>query len=85
MSFDIFDFLQGPVNVVHDASTWICEHEWRQDLAVVIKWLSGMSPVCFTILIFSLWFNMTIWMKDSEKSILQFFQHSLSHSFNYTV
>ncbi|KAJ4784237.1 Mediator of RNA polymerase II transcription subunit 16 [Rhynchospora pubera] len=35
---------QGPVNVVHDASTWLCEHEWRQDLAVVTKWLSGMSP-----------------------------------------
>ncbi|KAJ3682228.1 hypothetical protein LUZ60_014801 [Juncus effusus] len=34
----------GPVNLVRDASTWQCEHEWRQDLAVVTKWLSGMSP-----------------------------------------
>lgn len=42
--------VQGPVNVVHDASTWLCEHEWRQDLAVVTKWLSGMSPVCYILL-----------------------------------
>ncbi|KAK1291105.1 Mediator of RNA polymerase II transcription subunit 16 [Acorus calamus] len=34
----------GPVNLVRDASCWKCEHEWRQDLAVVTKWLSGMTP-----------------------------------------
>jgi hypothetical protein len=73
--------------VVHDASTWICEHEWRQDLAVVTKWLSGMSPVCYTILyVHCGLFNMTIWMKDSEKPILHFFSwHSLGQSFNFTV
>ncbi|CAN6487225.1 unnamed protein product [Victoria cruziana] len=31
----------GPVNLVRDATCWQCEHEWRQDLAVVTKWLSG--------------------------------------------
>ncbi|GJM91117.1 hypothetical protein PR202_ga07461 [Eleusine coracana subsp. coracana] len=36
--------LPGPVNLVRDASTWHCEHEWRQDLSVVTKWLSGVSP-----------------------------------------
>ncbi|XP_072963661.1 mediator of RNA polymerase II transcription subunit 16 isoform X1 [Typha angustifolia] len=35
---------QGPVNLVRDASCWQCEHEWRQDLAVVTKWLSGTTP-----------------------------------------
>eukprot|EP00268_Persea_americana_P052026 TRINITY_DN5801_c1_g4_i2.p1 TRINITY_DN5801_c1_g4~~TRINITY_DN5801_c1_g4_i2.p1 ORF type:complete len:1101 (-),score=229.01 TRINITY_DN5801_c1_g4_i2:291-3593(-) len=35
---------QGPVNLVRDASCWHCEHEWRQDLAVVTKWLAGMCP-----------------------------------------
>ncbi|XP_038979663.1 mediator of RNA polymerase II transcription subunit 16 isoform X2 [Phoenix dactylifera] len=35
---------QGPINLVRDASCWQCEHEWRQDLAVVTKWLSGMNP-----------------------------------------
>ncbi|XP_068640762.1 mediator of RNA polymerase II transcription subunit 16 isoform X1 [Aristolochia californica] len=35
---------RGPVNLVRDASCWQCEHEWRQDLAVVTKWLAGMSP-----------------------------------------
>ncbi|KAK3156828.1 hypothetical protein QOZ80_2AG0112500 [Eleusine coracana subsp. coracana] len=35
---------KGPVNLVRDASTWHCEHEWRQDLSVVTKWLSGVSP-----------------------------------------
>jgi hypothetical protein len=39
--------IKGPVNLVRDASTWHCEHEWRQDLSVVTKWLSGVSPVCF--------------------------------------
>ncbi|KAK1283819.1 Mediator of RNA polymerase II transcription subunit 16 [Acorus calamus] len=34
----------GPVNMVRDASSWKCEHEWRQDLAVVTKWMSGMTP-----------------------------------------
>ncbi|XP_010241989.1 PREDICTED: mediator of RNA polymerase II transcription subunit 16 isoform X1 [Nelumbo nucifera] len=35
---------QGPVNLVRDGSCWQCEYEWRQDIAVVTKWLSGMSP-----------------------------------------
>ncbi|KAE7995641.1 hypothetical protein FH972_000415 [Carpinus fangiana] len=34
---------QGPVNLVRDASCWQLEHEWRQDIAVVTKWLSGVS------------------------------------------
>uniref|UniRef100_A0A1D1ZCV0 Putative mediator of RNA polymerase II transcription subunit 16 n=1 Tax=Anthurium amnicola TaxID=1678845 RepID=A0A1D1ZCV0_9ARAE len=34
----------GPANLIRDASCWQREHEWRQDLAVVTKWLSGMSP-----------------------------------------
>ncbi|KAL5537868.1 hypothetical protein UlMin_046213 [Ulmus minor] len=35
---------QGPANLVRDSSSWQCEHEWRQDIAVVTKWLSGVSP-----------------------------------------
>ncbi|KAK4271519.1 hypothetical protein QN277_020205 [Acacia crassicarpa] len=35
---------QGPANLVRDTSCWQREHEWRQDVAVVTKWLSGMSP-----------------------------------------
>ncbi|KAJ7968535.1 mediator of RNA polymerase II transcription subunit 16-like [Quillaja saponaria] len=35
---------QGPANLVHDTSCWQREHEWRQDIAVVTKWLSGVSP-----------------------------------------
>ncbi|XBJ16743.1 hypothetical protein VPH35_008305 [Triticum aestivum] len=35
---------KGPVNLVRDSSSWQCEHEWRQDLSVVTKWLSGISP-----------------------------------------
>ncbi|XP_010686537.2 mediator of RNA polymerase II transcription subunit 16 isoform X1 [Beta vulgaris subsp. vulgaris] len=35
---------QGPANLVRDASSWQHEHEWRQDIAVVTKWLSGVSP-----------------------------------------
>ncbi|KAI6703785.1 hypothetical protein NL676_012921 [Syzygium grande] len=35
---------QGPANLVKDASCWHCEHQWRQDIAVVTKWLSGVSP-----------------------------------------
>ncbi|KAI8000442.1 Mediator of RNA polymerase II transcription subunit 16 [Camellia lanceoleosa] len=31
-------------NPVRDASCWQREHEWRQDIAVVTKWLSGLSP-----------------------------------------
>ncbi|PIA30622.1 hypothetical protein AQUCO_05400011v1 [Aquilegia coerulea] len=27
-----------------DFSCWQCEHEWRQDIAVVTKWMSGISP-----------------------------------------
>ncbi|CAN0852980.1 Mediator of RNA polymerase II transcription subunit 16 [Linum grandiflorum] len=34
----------GPANLVRDASCWQREHEWRQDIAVVTKWLSGVSP-----------------------------------------
>ncbi|XWS15725.1 hypothetical protein CRYUN_Cryun34aG0026500 [Craigia yunnanensis] len=36
--------LQGPAHLVRDASCWQREHEWRQDIAVVTKWLSGVSP-----------------------------------------
>ncbi|XP_010424598.1 PREDICTED: mediator of RNA polymerase II transcription subunit 16-like [Camelina sativa] len=35
---------QGSANLVHDATSWQCEHEWRQDIAVVTKWLTGASP-----------------------------------------
>ncbi|KAJ4850777.1 Mediator of RNA polymerase II transcription subunit 16 [Turnera subulata] len=35
---------QGPANLARDASCWHLEHEWRQDIAVVTKWLSGVSP-----------------------------------------
>ncbi|MED6195486.1 Mediator of RNA polymerase II transcription subunit 16 [Stylosanthes scabra] len=35
---------QGPPNLVRDTSCWQREHEWRQDIAVVTKWLSGVSP-----------------------------------------
>ncbi|PWA78756.1 hypothetical protein CTI12_AA212380 [Artemisia annua] len=35
---------QGSASLVNDASSWQREHEWRQDLAVVTKWLSGVSP-----------------------------------------
>ncbi|KAH9626986.1 hypothetical protein KSS87_017837 [Heliosperma pusillum] len=35
---------QGPVNLVRDSSYWQLEHEWRQDIAVLTKWLSGVSP-----------------------------------------
>ncbi|KAK3188022.1 hypothetical protein Dsin_027583 [Dipteronia sinensis] len=34
----------GLANLVRDASCWQREHEWRQDIAVVTKWLSGVSP-----------------------------------------
>ncbi|XP_061375547.1 mediator of RNA polymerase II transcription subunit 16 [Gastrolobium bilobum] len=33
----------GPANLVRDTSCWLREHEWRQDIAVVTKWLSGVS------------------------------------------
>ncbi|XP_020578622.1 mediator of RNA polymerase II transcription subunit 16 isoform X2 [Phalaenopsis equestris] len=36
---------QGPIHLVRDVSSWQCEHEWRQDLAVVTKWLSGMTAI----------------------------------------
>ncbi|KAI0520405.1 hypothetical protein KFK09_007877 [Dendrobium nobile] len=36
---------QGPVHLVRDVSSWQCEYEWRQDLAVVTKWLSGMTAI----------------------------------------
>ncbi|KAG2312144.1 hypothetical protein Bca52824_023701 [Brassica carinata] len=35
---------QGMANLVHDATSWLSEHEWRQDIAVVTKWLTGASP-----------------------------------------
>ncbi|KAF2305150.1 hypothetical protein GH714_002106 [Hevea brasiliensis] len=35
----------GPANLVRDASCWQREHEWRQDIAVVTKWLSGVSLI----------------------------------------
>ncbi|XP_022848198.1 mediator of RNA polymerase II transcription subunit 16 isoform X1 [Olea europaea var. sylvestris] len=35
---------QGPANLVKEASYWQLEYEWRQDIAVVTKWLSGVSP-----------------------------------------
>ncbi|KAL1221761.1 Mediator of RNA polymerase II transcription subunit 16 [Cardamine amara subsp. amara] len=35
---------RGSANLVHDATSWQCEHEWRQDIAVVTKWLAGASP-----------------------------------------
>ncbi|KAG9158832.1 hypothetical protein Leryth_024244 [Lithospermum erythrorhizon] len=35
---------QGPANLVRDTSCWQREYEWRQDIAVVTKWLTGMSP-----------------------------------------
>ncbi|PKA60149.1 Mediator of RNA polymerase II transcription subunit 16 [Apostasia shenzhenica] len=34
---------EGPLHLVRDASFWQCEYEWRQDLAVVTKWLSGTA------------------------------------------
>ncbi|KAI3854290.1 hypothetical protein MKW98_024713 [Papaver atlanticum] len=34
---------KGPANLVRDSSCWECEHEWRQDIAVVTKWLTGIS------------------------------------------
>ncbi|KAJ0443546.1 putative mediator of RNA polymerase II transcription subunit 16 [Helianthus annuus] len=34
----------GSGSLVKDASCWQREHEWRQDIAVVTKWLSGVSP-----------------------------------------
>ncbi|KAG2396086.1 Mediator of RNA polymerase II transcription subunit 16 Protein SENSITIVE TO FREEZING 6 [Vigna angularis] len=34
---------QGPANHVLDTGCWLREHEWRQDIAVVTKWLSGVS------------------------------------------
>ncbi|KAL7088874.1 hypothetical protein ACP275_13G155200 [Erythranthe tilingii] len=35
---------QGPANLVKEASCWQLEYEWRQDIAVATKWLSGVSP-----------------------------------------
>lgn len=35
---------QGPANLVQEASCWQREHEWRQDIAVTTRWLSGVSP-----------------------------------------
>lgn len=37
--------IQGSANLVRDTNCWQREHEWRQDIAVVTKWLSGVSPV----------------------------------------
>ncbi|XP_022642947.1 mediator of RNA polymerase II transcription subunit 16 isoform X2 [Vigna radiata var. radiata] len=33
----------GPANRVLDTGCWLREHEWRQDIAVATKWLSGVS------------------------------------------
>lgn len=41
---------QGTANLVKDASCWQRDYEWRQDIAVVTKWLSGMSPVRYLLL-----------------------------------
>ena len=35
---------------MRDASCWEREYEWHQDIAVVTKWLSGVSPVCLLLL-----------------------------------
>ncbi|RAL49659.1 hypothetical protein DM860_001950 [Cuscuta australis] len=35
---------QGPANLIRDSSCWQKEYEWRQDIAVATKWLSGLSP-----------------------------------------
>ncbi|KAJ7561508.1 hypothetical protein O6H91_03G030900 [Diphasiastrum complanatum] len=35
---------QVSVNVVRSFNCWMCEYEWRQDQAVVTKWLTGVSP-----------------------------------------
>lgn len=40
-------FFQGAPHLVRDATCWQREHEWRQDIAVVTKWLAGVSPVVF--------------------------------------
>ncbi|KAH1208176.1 Mediator of RNA polymerase II transcription subunit 16 [Glycine max] len=39
----VSDFLSipGQANLALDASCWLREHEWQQDIAVVTKWLSG--------------------------------------------
>ncbi|KAK4399071.1 Mediator of RNA polymerase II transcription subunit, partial [Sesamum angolense] len=36
--------LLGTSKSCKEASCWQLEHEWRQDIAVVTKWLSGVSP-----------------------------------------
>lgn len=46
-------YTQGAAKLVKDASCWQLDHEWRQDIAVVTKWLSGVSPVCSSIFIFA--------------------------------
>lgn len=65
-SFNIskFSFLiQGSANLVRDASCWKLEHEWRQDIAVVTKWLSGVSPVGgFLVFFFCLWLNINFFL-----------------------
>ncbi|KAG4948442.1 hypothetical protein JHK84_041896 [Glycine max] len=42
----VSDFLSipGQANLALDASCWLREHEWQQDIAVVTKWLSGWPP-----------------------------------------
>ncbi|AES86594.1 mediator of RNA polymerase II transcription subunit 16 [Medicago truncatula] len=45
--------IHGPTNIVIDTNCWQCEHEWRQDTAVVTKWLSGASPMAqFSLCLF---------------------------------
>ncbi|KAF5178836.1 Mediator of rna polymerase ii transcription subunit [Thalictrum thalictroides] len=36
---------KSSIYLAKDSSCWQCEHEWRQDIAVVTKWMSGISPV----------------------------------------
>ncbi|KAL2344020.1 hypothetical protein Fmac_005305 [Flemingia macrophylla] len=59
---------QGPANLVRDTSCWQREHEWRQDIAVVTKWLSGVSPG-FSLSLSSLCFgNFQKWTFNDETS-----------------
>ncbi|KAH9325436.1 hypothetical protein KI387_005614, partial [Taxus chinensis] len=59
----------GAVNLARAVNCWYCEHEWRQDLAVVTKWLSGMSPYR--------WINAS--SNASANSKLTFEEKYLSH------
>lgn len=39
---------QGGSNVARAMNCWNCEYEWRQDQAIITKWLSGVSPYRWT-------------------------------------